>query len=132
MGLNYGSGSSGSRSSSGGGCCPRCTCVKSQMAALVTLFLSMSVSFILLILAGTAPNGSWIPMINIIAVVFVPMFVLIADTITGPPTVLPDCACLQSNGAWAQPRLSRPLLQGPLPPPPTFHVPPPSRPHRRQ
>ncbi len=89
MGLNYGSSSTAS-SGGGGGCC-RCTCVKSQMAALIVLFLSLSLSFVLLILAGTAKPGSWLPMINIIAVVFLPMFILIADTIGGAPTVMHDC-----------------------------------------
>ena len=101
MGLNYGS-TTASSSSSGGGCC-RCTCVKSQMAALIVLFLSLSLSFVLLILAGTAKPGSWLPMINIIAVVFLPMFILIADTIGGAPTVMHDCALA--------PRA--PLLRGP-------------------
>ena len=39
------------------------------------LFLSLSLSFVLLIIAGTVPNGSWVPMINIIAVVFMPIFI---------------------------------------------------------
>jgi hypothetical protein len=83
-GLNYGGGS-GART--GGGC--TCTCVKSQMASLITLFLSLSLSFVLLIIAGTVPNGSWVPMINIIAVVFMPIFILLADTMgAGGETVL--------------------------------------------
>jgi hypothetical protein len=34
-----------------------------------------SLSFILLIVAGVVPNGSWVPMINLIAVIFLPMFI---------------------------------------------------------
>ena len=105
MGLNYGS-STASSSSSGGGCC-RCTCVKSQMAALIVLFLSLSLSFVLLILAGTAKPGSWLPMINIIAVVFLPMFILIADTIGGAPTVMHDCALAPSCAAPPTARAAR-------------------------
>ena len=123
MGLNYGS-STASSSSGGGGCC-RCTCVKSQMAALIVLFLSLSLSFVLLILAGTAKPGSWLPMINIIAVVFLPMFILIADTIGGAPTVMHDCALLRRGlPSAAAPTTARAAL------PPHAHPPTPRTPPR--
>lgn len=53
-------------------------------AARATMLLgaSLCISFILLVVAGALPSGSWLPMINVIACVFIPIGIVLADSVS--------------------------------------------------
>ena len=64
-----------SRGSRGPGAC--CACALPSSAGLFVLAATMGLSFLLLILSGTI-GGSWVPMINLIAVFFLPVYAVLS------------------------------------------------------
>lgn len=61
----------------------------SSARATIVLGCSLGLSFILLVVAGALPGGvgSWYPMINVIAVVFIPIAIVLADSVAGSSSI---------------------------------------------
>jgi len=58
----------------------------STARATIVLGCSLGVSFILLVVAGALPGGGpgqWLPMVNVVAVLFIPVAIVLADSVAG-------------------------------------------------
>lgn len=59
-----------------------CECTCSSTAAVAVLGVTLSLSFLLLIICGSTGDG-WLPMINLIAVLFLPIFSVLGGQLGG-------------------------------------------------
>ena len=89
-----------------GGCCKRgayddagccsCKCACPSTVGIFILAATLGLSFLLLILSGTI-GGSWIPMINLIGVFFLPVFAVLSGQLS---TATSDYSYSEGKAIW--------------------------------